>query len=239
MKIRLAITTLFATAMLAGTGHATEYVTNGDFSSLTNGLGQLGYNTDATGWATNGYNFVLNVADVGSSGSYGLTTYWDAANGGSSSWDGKSPTGGNFVAMDGDFGTSPVTQTITGLTAGKNYTLSFNYAFGQQKNYTGETTQHLTASLGSDAITTADFVVPSKGFTGWQTYTGNFTADGTSDVLSFLAYGNVPVPPFAMLTNVSLIGAVPEPATWGMMILGLGAMGVVARRRRQRVLAAA
>jgi PEP-CTERM motif-containing protein len=31
--------------------------------------------------------------------------------------------------------------------------------------------------------------------------------------------------------------AVPEPATWGMMILGFGAMGAVLRRRRRPVLA--
>jgi hypothetical protein len=33
------------------------------------------------------------------------------------------------------------------------------------------------------------------------------------------------------------VAAVPEPATWAMMLLGFGAMGVVFRRRRQPVLA--
>jgi hypothetical protein len=41
------------------------------------------------------------------------------------------------------------------------------------------------------------------------------------------------MPPTAFLDGVSLTAAVPEPATWGMMIIGLGAMGVAARRRRQ------
>jgi hypothetical protein len=36
------------------------------------------------------------------------------------------------------------------------------------------------------------------------------------------------------LNIASAIGAVPEPATWGMMILGMGAVGF-AMRRRQRV----
>ena len=33
------------------------------------------------------------------------------------------------------------------------------------------------------------------------------------------------------------VAAVPEPATWAMMLLGFGAMGVAIRRRRQPVLA--
>jgi hypothetical protein len=32
------------------------------------------------------------------------------------------------------------------------------------------------------------------------------------------------------------MAAVPEPATWGMMLLGFGAMGMVLRRRRRPVL---
>ena len=33
-------------------------------------------------------------------------------------------------------------------------------------------------------------------------------------------------------------GAVPEPATWAMMIMGFGAVGMAARRRRKGVVAA-
>jgi hypothetical protein len=35
--------------------------------------------------------------------------------------------------------------------------------------------------------------------------------------------------------TITSISSVPEPATWGMMILGLGLAGVAARRRRQKV----
>jgi hypothetical protein len=35
-----------------------------------------------------------------------------------------------------------------------------------------------------------------------------------------------------LITNLSVTSAVPEPATWGMMILGFGGLGVMLRRRR-------
>ena len=37
--------------------------------------------------------------------------------------------------------------------------------------------------------------------------------------------------------NVKQLGAVPEPATWGLMLLGFGGMGVSLRRSRKRVIA--
>jgi hypothetical protein len=47
-------------------------------------------------------------------------------------------------------------------------------------------------------------------------------------------------PPSAILVSgitgsAGGVGAVPEPATWGMMILGFGAVGGVLRRRRNKV----
>jgi hypothetical protein len=46
--------------------------------------------------------------------------------------------------------------------------------------------------------------------------------------------GNVQVPLFQQITITRLdapLPGVPEPATWAMMLLGLGALGVAMRRR--------
>jgi len=50
--------------------------------------------------------------------------------------------------------------------------------------------------------------------------------------------GTSPVSAGAISGNVTITNAaVPEPATWAMMILGFGAVGMVLRRRRRPVLA--
>jgi len=168
-------------------------------------------------------------------------TVEDQSNGGASSWNGLTASGnGNFAALDGNFNTAAITQTINGLTPNKQYTLSFNYAFGQQNGFYGDTQQNLTVSFGgSYSHTTPTITLPSTGFSGWQTFTDTVTADSTSDVLSFLANGATvggggQVPPFALVSDVSLVGAPgPGPATGPLAVLGLLALGY-ARLRRAR-----
>lgn len=58
-----------------------------------------------------------------------------------------------------------------------------------------------------------------------------FVADATTATLSFLAQGSPQgVPPFSLLDGVSG-SAVPESATWAMMIAGLGLVGGALRFR--------
>lgn len=229
-----------AAAVLASASfaHAANLVVNGDFTQLSNGVGQFDTNTTVTGWTANGgYNFVATSADAGSNGVYGNVSYWDAANGGSNTWNGAAAGPGNFAALDGDFGTAPISQVVTGLTVGKTYNLTFNYAFGQQSGFNGATIQSLDASIGGTTWSSASFNVGDHGFTGWQSETLAFTATSATETLSFLAHGNLPVPPFALVSNVSIPGGVPEPASWALMVVGVGGLGAVARRRRVAVAA--
>jgi Protein of unknown function (DUF642) len=227
---------LLAAAISAQAG--TNLVTNGDFESTTNGNGQLGFNTDVTGWTNgpSGYNFVFapGTADSsGANGQFGNVTLWGPANGSNNGLT-TSPTGGNFIAADGAFQVAPISQTINGLTAGNSYTVSFYWAGAQQSGFTGQTTEQWQVSFGNQEQSTIVLTNASHGFTGWQQQSFTFTADGSSDLLSFLAVGTpAGVPPFSLLDGVTLEATqLPEPATWTVLISGLiGGVGAFRMRK--------
>jgi len=151
----------------------------------------------------------------------------------------SSPDGGNFVFSDANFLNSALTQTISGLTINQVYNLKFYQALSQPYFFNpglgtpGPIAAQWTVSLFGSQLAPA---LTANGATGaispWSLQSMNFTATSTTAVLSFLAIG-VGDPPTLMLDGVSL-SAVPEPQSWGMMITGLFALGIIARRSRQR-----
>jgi hypothetical protein len=229
-------------------------VTNGDFEQTTlsgsNGFGDRYPSNQVAGWSSNAYSFIFAPGEadtVGAEGERGHLWLWgpDYATGGGRSDNGlpdTSPAGGNFVAIDGAYEAAPLTQLITGLQAGTDYTLSFYWAAAQQMGYNGVTQQSWSVSLGDQTLQTATITNPDHAFSGWQLETMNFTATSASQLLSFLAEGTPSgAPPFTLLDGVSLQqraitspGSVPEPATWGMMIVGFGAVGSALRRRARK-----
>ena len=227
---------LAATLGSAASAHATQFVVNGDFTELSAGPGEIDVDTTVTGWSGNGgYNFVFANAND-STGTASPISLWTGTNGGavSNTWNGLTASGaGNFAAMDGDYITEPLTQTITGLTVGDQETITFYYAGAQQDGFTGATTEGLTVSFGndSDPLTTLDNV--SHGFTGWQEASVTFTASSTSEVLSFLANGTPNgEPPMTLLDGVSISQSpVPEPGTLTLLGTGILGLGGMVRRR--------
>lgn len=87
---------------------------------------------------------------------------------------------------------------------------------------------------GGDSI-----VVPGTTFTNTSA-DGNQVASGTNGRFSVLGTAGTQYIGFQLATttnsfeidNVAVPGAVPEPATWAMMIIGMGAIGYTLRRRR-------
>ena len=243
MKI---IAVALGAALLAAQPALANSFQNGGFETLTNGPGQLTTNTVATGWtvANGGYTFAFapGTADTtGSNGQYGGLYLHGPNNGSANGLPATSPSGGNFLAFDGAFQVQPLQQVIRFLTVGKTYSVGFDYGFAQQFGYDGDTIQHWSVSFGGVTQTTADFNLPNHGFSGWFHTSYDFVATSATETLSFLGYGNLPVPPFALLDGVTFTpdtNAVPEPATWAMMLAGFGAVGFAARRRRTTAVAA-
>lgn len=151
-----------------------------------------------------------------------------------------------FVGLDGDQSNgvqSSIGQNLTGLTVGATYTVSFDWAAAQLQSRTGETQTWLQVSFGSQFETTTPLDNPSESFTGcsvtsWCSTSFNFVADRSSEFLNFLSFGTPSgLPPVALLTNVSVVHAVPEPpelAMFGIGLLGIGLLTVFARRRALR-----
>ena len=223
---------------------ASNLVVNGDFETTTNGPNlQFDYYTVATGWTStnagnDAYNFIFasGAADTtGASGQFGNLQLWGPGNGSNNGLPASSPTGGNYVGADGAFQNGAISQTINGLTMGNSYTVSFWWAGAQQSGFTGATTEQWQVSLGSQTQSTAVVSNASHGFTGWMQQSFTFTADNTSDLLSFFAVGTPNgVPPFVLLDGVTLNGnnPVPEPGTITLVLGGvLGGIGAVRSRK--------
>jgi hypothetical protein len=217
---------------------ATSLVLNGDFSLSSNGPGEFNTSqTTLTDWTSSGYNFLFASGGADTTGSYTpqysqYVKLWGPNDGSANGMPASSPYGGNFIGADGAYEVGAITQTISGLTSGDFYTVGFYWAGAQQTGYTGATTEQWQVSLGSSTQSTAVLNNVSQGFTGWQYQTFTYQATSSSEVLSFLAVGTPNgQPPFALLSDVTLLVQTPEPATVVVVLSGLLVLAGVRRRR--------
>jgi hypothetical protein len=251
-------------------------IVNGDFTSYTGTLGSSGgglnvdtYNTGAnlSNWtisnvsSSTGLVFLYlngpqgsNTANAGVSlnGRFGAFSVFDPGNttsGTGGAIPNTSPGGGNFIAADGAVGYQvAIYQTLTGLTAGSTYAVSFWYAAGQQSNRTGTTTEGWQVSLtdaaqltqvAANGTTIQDTPTQAGGglvqgsFQSWAQATFNFTAASASQVLTFLSYGTPTAqPPVDFLSDV-VIQQTPEPATGALLVGALVSIGAFVRVSRK------
>ncbi len=231
---------------------------NQDFTQYT-GSAPKGYfnSVDPVGWTGgSGLIFIASPHNGQSAAApIYLTTYANPV--------GNIP--GNYVEADGNpFYESGFNYTVHNLTVGETYTLSFYQGASQQTTFHGDTTNQWSVALSTTGIqvtlngdqgtySSTDpnasiappqlMNVPTGTAVGWEFVSVNLTADATTELLSFLAWGNngstVNLPPMAFLSGVdSPNGLVPEPSTWAMMAIGFVGLGLVGRRQMKKRAAA-
>ena len=233
-----------ATAPCIGfsTVFAANLVINGGFEG-NGGVGQLvsGYSY-ATGWDVGAdyspspapFAFIVNAQadDSGFPTIYGTFSFWGPGNGYNNGFTGGS-NGGDFLGVDGGYGTATMSQTISGLTPGAQYTLSFEWAVAQLNGFYGDYLGKWDVTFGSDSASTPMAYVNTNGFSPWAEFSHTFTATSTTEVLGFRAFGSQGLGAYPLLDNVSLVATspVPEPGTTGaLMLLFSSLLGV-----RQRI----
>ncbi|MGH8184882.1 MAG: hypothetical protein ACREPH_14595 [Rhodanobacteraceae bacterium] len=257
MKLKtLCVAMLLATGGV-GIAYATpmNMVNNGDFSTATppyNGPTQFNDNTGNCGFGSWGGEFVSGWTT--NTGGYGIwypsataastvqacTRYGNTGNQFLPAAVTAPPTGsGTFIALDGQSNLETwISQTVSGLTSGAKYTVSFWWASTQEMSRTGATTEQFQVSLGGQSFLTGVNSIGTHGWAPWAHNSFTFTANSASEMLQFLSIGTpANEPPFALLSNVSMTQSVPEPpelALFGGGLLGLGLMTVFARRRALR-----
>lgn len=207
---------------ICNSGTASSCVSNLTYwkSNCSTAAGTTGCNTSAVP-----SSLILNPGNGGS-----------AWNGGYGFWSYSNPTSGNVVAIDGDpqYSTT-LSQTITGLSVGNKYVLTFWQAAAQQSGLNGATTEQWKVSFGAQSFTSTLMNNANHGFVAWNQQTMTFVATATTQTLSFLSLGTPGgQPPVSLLNSVSMVD-IPEPGSLGLMTLGLGAL--FARRRRARLAA--
>ena len=205
----LASVALAAATMAAGTAQAgANLIVNGDFGSPPVAPGWALFNS-ITGWTNS--NTPADTIEVGASPIYGLPCI--STGGGCQNLE---VNANNFDA---------VSQTITGLTAGQTYDLSWEYG-----GRPGGGPQTLDVSFGGSPVT-----VDTGSLGAWSLNQFQVTALSSVEVLQFSSEVTSGLPSYGNeVTNVSLL-AVPEPATWSVMLLGIFGMGALLRRTRKVV----
>jgi len=201
---------LLAAMVLPSSANAVSLIQNGGFEMgpTVSALRTLHSGSTAlTGWTVGGAGIDL------------IGTYWQAGEG-SRSIDLSALNAGSIA------------QTFA-TVIGRVYQVDFLMAANQDRGHpTSVRSMNVLATGGATQQFDFDPTSPSglsKANMGWTAMSYTFKATSTSTTLSFASLNHSAYGP--ALDGVS-VNAVPEPATWAMMIGGFGLVGANMRRRK-------
>lgn len=127
-------------------------------------------------------------------------------------------------------------QTVSGLTAGQAYKVTFDVSRNPDGGVTPRTGTF--SAGGQNFLFAYSDATSTRANMRWATVSYTFLATGSSTQLSFAADASGGCCYGPALDNVR-IAAVPEPASWAMMVGGFVLLGGTIRRRHHSVAALA
>ena len=169
---------------------------------------------------------------------YNFSGTFDGVNGGpftnaTADFTGIGDTNGAYF-FDGDTNITIVPlSSFSAVSSGTTYTFApMNFFVNRSQNFAGFLNQNLSAGFirflgtASGALSGYDGIsaLPSTGVTFYTDLNTGAVGTDRGDVLVLAGRD--------LTLSASITGAVPEPATWAMMIGGLGMVGGALRRRK-------
>jgi hypothetical protein len=170
-------------------------------------------------------SFEADAQGAGSWNNYSNLTGWSGGVAGielRNNVEGVAAHGVNFVELD-TTANSSISQSIQ-TVLNRSYTLTFQF---QDRANVNSLSQGLDVTWGGASVASVNNSLNG----GWETRTYTLIGNGSLEALKFTAAGTSDSLGTS-LDNISLTSAVPEPETYGMMLAGLAAIGLIARRRK-------
>ena len=131
------------------------------------------------------------------------------------------PGNGRYVDLDGSSSQAGEFHKDLSLTGGQQYILAFDLA-GSQRGSVENVNVNFGSAVDNLAVNSGD---------GFSNHTLLFTPS-TTGIYSLIFQNAGGDNVGALLDNVS-VSAVPEPETYAMLLVGLGLLGFMARRRKE------
>ncbi|NRT56679.1 PEP-CTERM sorting domain-containing protein [Sphaerotilus uruguayifluvii] len=142
-------------------------------------------------------------------------------------------SGGTGVTKLVDVGGEQFAQIATGDIMYAGFTAATSGTYNISFDYNGSGLWGLSSASWAQSVIGYSFVTPQAGWTT-QTATASLVAGESYKIY----FGGMVTPPAFYPTlnidNVSVAAAVPEPETYAMMLAGLGAIGLMSRRRMHK-----